>query len=194
MENKKRLIIIKKITIYLSCIIIFMFCLWGLYGTIFYKEAIVFEGPNFYKVGYYTDLNEEKTEFLNSGDIIELNRNEGDIVYVSIKWECFLKYYKDENDLPTIKFLDHQAIIYKIYLNNELISTNYKPETTKYEIATITNNNGFFRWESKTSYATSIKVDTSKSGSYKIVSETKVFIDDEERFYYNEFSFDVIDS
>lgn len=192
MENKKRLI--KKIIIYCSCIIIFIFYLWGLYGTFFYKEEIVFEGPEFSKVGYYLDLNEEKTEFINSGDTIEIKRNDGDRLYVYSQWECILKHYSEENNLPNIKYLDHQGIIYKIYLDEQLISTNFNPETTKYEIASIKNNNGFFRWECTTSYAISFKVDISQIGNYKIVCETKVLIDDEEKIYFNEFYFNVIDN
>lgn len=193
MKDEKTHNIAKKISLYLFGIMIVLFCLWGLYGAIFYKETIIFDGPNFYHVGYYTNKSESKTEFVDDGDWIELDNNDGNLLYVSIKWECLFKYYSKEDDFPTVKYLDGQGIVYEVYLDDELILTNYQPQTTEYKIASIGNNNTFFRWESKTSYSTSLQIDVSISGHYKIITKATLQIDDEEKFLYNEFSFNVVD-
>lgn len=183
----------KKIKTIGICFLILLFIMWGLYYSLICKESIVFQGPDF-EVGYYPDPESENLELIQSDvpvDIKQISRNR---IYGYADWKCIFKYYTDESDIPVMKYIDQQAIIYRLYWSDELISTNFDPEFTEYKVATMKNNNGFFRWESNTYYGTTFSFDISKTGNYRIIFETKVLMNNEEKIYSNELTFTVIDN
>ena len=185
-KENKLLVIIKKVFVYVFGSILIAFLLWGIYDSIFHKEKVIFKGPDII-VNY---KNQGDIRYLNNNDIIDLENFEGKL-YVILEWEYLFKYFRDEKDLPEIKYLDKQGIIYRLYLDDELISTNYNPDINEYYVAQIRNNNGIFRWESKTGNKTLFDFKINQSGFYKIVCEVKILIDGIEEIYIKEFNFQV---